>query len=66
MSEREMIEHINGGECEIRMTHAERDRCSRACAGRGEPACWQLPSMTSDWPEGQPVHPCLDCSEANQ
>lgn len=59
------VPHISGGEVEVKMTETERDRCERTCASVGDPPCFRLPAMTSDWPEGEPVRPCIDCADQN-
>lgn len=47
--------------CEVRMTLEQRRRCKDACAEFGDPACYELPSWSSDWPEGKAVEPCDNC-----
>ena len=60
------VPHISGGEVEVLMTETERDRCEERCAFEtGDPPCWRLPELTSDWPQGEPVRPCIDCSDVN-
>lgn len=43
------------------MTEAEKLACADRCAYFGDPPCWRLPYMTSDWEEGKIVTACAEC-----
>lgn len=59
------VKHISGGTVENRMSHDEMYSCAARCFRAGDPPCYKLPELTSDWPEGKPIVACSECATPN-